>query len=338
MSYGFKLLCLSLAAFFIVHFAAAMVVNWLAPAAIRAAGRMRAHSAARFLLMVRLAPVAIAILAVAALCVPSYIRFEPDAEAEQVGWACLIAAMLSIAVCATSLVRGVRAILKSRRWLRDLKKGTHYSVPDPNSLNCPGAVGVDRAVRPLFQQLRIVEGNTVALAGLIAPRVIVSREVIRTLSPAEFDAALRHERAHADSRDNLKRLLMLLAPDALPFFPARFPAIERAARKFSEWAADDRAVNGDPERSVALASALVRVARMAAKTVHAAPHPSPLVTSLIDGDLTARVDRLLSASPQGEPDRFTPMALVLGGIALASLLVRPGALISVYELLERLMK
>ena len=91
MSYGFKLSCLSLAAFFLVHLAAAMAMGWLAPSAIRMAGRMRARAAARFLLTVRLAPLGMAIV-VAALCVPSYLWFEPNV-AEEVGPACLIAAI-----------------------------------------------------------------------------------------------------------------------------------------------------------------------------------------------------------------------------------------------------
>lgn len=312
MSYAFKLFCVSLAAAFLVHFAAALAVNALAAPAMRAAGRMRARAAARFLLMLRLAPSGLAIFAVAALCVPSYLWFEPNAKGEGVGPGCLILAILAAGVCARSAVRAIGAILESRRWVRDCERHGH-------------------AARVAGTPAWIVPGNAVALAGLIRPRVIVAGDVFRGLSPSELEAAVRHENAHAASRDNWKLLLMLLAPETLPFFAGRFAAIEHAAKRFSEWAADDRAAGGDPERSLALASALVRVARLGAS-----PAPAPLVTAFIDADLTARVDRLLAAHPQGGPDRWTPAVLALAATAFATVILWPGALFSVYDLLERL--
>lgn len=293
MSYGSKLACLSLSVFFIVHCAAAIFASLSAPLAIRAAGRMRARSAARFLLTVRFAPVAIALFVVAALCIPSYLRFEPEVGSEQTGAACVIAAALCVAVWAISLLRSVRAILRSRE----------------------------------------VQGIAVGLAGVVRPRVVVASEVRRLLSPEELDAALRHERAHAVSRDNLKRLLVLLAPDVFPFFRGGFANLERAWKKFAEWSADDRSVNGDAERSLALASALVRVARLGAPVQSA-----PLVTCLTDGDLAARIDRLLRPVPEGRPDRWTPAICVLSGIALAAVILQPAAWAGVYAVLERLIR
>lgn len=296
MSYFFKLSCLSFAVFFIVHTAAALLVNTLVPFAIRAAGRMQASAAARFLLMVRLAPAGIALFSVAALCMPSYLRFEPDTEFEEVGVVCLVCVLLTVALLARSLWRIAVAILNTRDWLRNP-----------------------------------VRGNTIALAGFIHPRVIVSDTVMRALSADELDAAVRHERAHAASRDNLKRMLITLAPETLPFLPARFTTIENAWKKFSEWSADDRAASGDPQQSIALASALVRVAKLGA-----APAPSPLVTFLIDGDLNTRIDRLLAGPPQGSPDRWTPAMLAAAGTLAAFLMLSPAALMPVHELLELL--
>ncbi len=293
MSYGSKLACLSLAAFFIVHCAAAIFASISAPWAIRAADRMRARAAARFLLTVRFAPAAIALFVVAALCVPSYLSFEPKAAAEEPGAVCLLMAALCASVWAISLARGARAIQRSRD----------------------------------------ARGFTVALSGVLRPRVIVSNEVRRALSPEELDAALRHEHAHTASHDNLKRLLVLLAPDVFPFFRGGFANLERAWKKFAEWSADDRSVNGDAERSLALASALVRVARLGAPAQSA-----PLVTCLTDGDLAARVDRLLRPATEGSPDRWTPAACVLGGIALAAVILQPAAWAVVYDVLERLIR
>jgi Peptidase family M48 len=292
VSYGFKLLCLSLAAFYIVHAAAAMLVSFAAPLAIRAAGRMRARSAARFLLAMRFAPFAIAFFVVSALCVPSYLSFEPAATTEEAGALCLGAAALCVAIWGVSLARGIRAFVDSRDAL----------------------------------------GSTIALVGIVHPRVVVHEEVRRVLSSEELDAALRHERAHAQSRDNLKRLLMLLAPDAAPFLRAGFASIEGAWKKFAEWAADDEAVAGSADRSVALASALVAVARLGCVKQPA------LVTSLLDHDLPPRVNRLLSRAPEQIANRRTPVLAALGAVGLAAVIVRPAALVAVYDLLERLIQ
>lgn len=291
MSYGFKLAFVSLAAFFFVNLATAAAASWLAPAAIRSAGRMRARSAARLLLILRLAPTASALCIVATLCIPSYLRFEPDYSAESVGAVCLIAAILCMTAGGASLIRAARAIARSRR-AKDLRVG---------------------------------------LAGVIHPRVIVSKEVQSLLSAEELDVALRHESAHAASRDNLKRLFILLTPDALPCFPG-LASLECAWKKFAEWAADDDAVNGDPKRAVALASALVSVARLGPPARYA------LVTSLTEDNLAGRIGRLLAPEAKADPGHWTAAVGTAGVIALLTATLWPGGLPIVYAVLERLIQ
>src|SRR5207245_1096054 len=98
----------------------------------------------------------------------------------------------------------------------------------------------------------------------------------------------------------LKHLAMLLAPEALPFFRG-FGALERGWARFTEWAADDRAVAGDSRRSLSLAAALVRVTRIGGIT-----HPTPLVAPIVSplmadsNDLSKRVERLLRPAPPRE--------------------------------------
>ena len=78
-----------------------------------------------------------------------------------------------------------------------------------------------------------------------------------------------------NSADNFKRLLLLLAPDALPFLRGS-AAVERAWLRFTEWAADDSAVNQDAACSLSLAEALVRVARLGV-----AAHASSLISHFV---------------------------------------------------------
>jgi beta-lactamase regulating signal transducer with metallopeptidase domain len=172
---------------------------------------------------------------------------------------------------------------------------------------------------------------------MIRQRVVISREVLQALSPEQLDVALAHERSHRRWHDNLKRLLLLLAPDVLPCFRG-FAALERGWGRFSEWAADDGAIGQDRRRSLSLATALVRVARMGV-----AFRPSVLTTCLVasESDLSARVDRLLSPRREWEQPLggiyplAAPTAILITAF-LAAVMVRPATFYSVHELLEHL--
>ena len=179
---------------------------------------------------------------------PSYLWLEPETNAEEVGIACLSSALLAAAIWTISIVRGARTAARSARLARDCKRlGRLSTVP-----------GTLQPVWTLNSSAPFL-----ALVGVFASRIAISRPVIKALSTSQLAAALRHENAHRISRDNLKRLLLLLAPPLLPGFRG-FDAIERNWARFTEWAADDDAVAGDAHLSLSLAAALVRIARMSA--------------------------------------------------------------------------
>src|SRR6185437_807949 len=106
-------------------------------------------------------------------------------------------------------------------------------------------------------------------------------------------------RAHAESLDNLKRLLLCAAPGILPF-AAGFRAIEREWAKLAEWAADDRAAQGDAGQSLTLAEALVRMARIGSLS-RCSPLVSPFASAT--SDVAERVNRLLGRTNGGAPVR-----------------------------------
>lgn len=315
-----RLLCLSLATFVLVHLALGLGVSLIARPAARFGESIRPHLAARCLLVLRLLPAAGAAFIVVALCLPSYLWLEPEAPTERVGFGCLAVALLGLAMWGISLARGLRAAAGSRRFLRRCQRAGRPA-------RLPGVWIVDGAA-PL-----------VALGGIVRPRLVISRGVVSALSPDELGAALRHERAHWTSRDNLKRLCILLTPGILPFVGSS-RTLERGWRKFTEWAADDRAVAGSARRAFALAAALVRVARMTAD----APQ-SPLARTLLgDSDqLSARVDRLLRPVPPARllagPRPILALSatlLMAGSLALA--ILQPAALYSVHLALEHLVE
>lgn len=320
--YLVRLLCLSFASFFLIYLGLSLVSLAFAPAAMRLARRIAPAAATRLLLAVRLFPLALSLFVVFGLCLPSYLLLEPDLSVERIGWACLAAALAGALAWAISIGRATLAASGSFACLR----------------RCRG-LGSEIRLRGESLPVSVIEGEAplLVLAGLVRSRIVLSGAVLRSLPSAQLAVALGHERAHAVSRDNLKRLLLLLAPDPVPFFRG-LERLDRTWAKYAEWAADDRAVAGDAGRSLSLASALVRMARLGVGN-----RPAPLMASLLtaDDDLSARVDRLL------RPDAPAPRRCDRGawalGVALAAaftllltVMLQPATLDSVHLLLEHL--
>ena len=296
--YFARLLCLCFAAFFWLHLLSVAAAAALANRAVERARRMGPAAGARVLLALRRAPALIAGGIAAGLCAPSYLRFEPEPALEHIGLFCLASALAGVWVCVAGMARGARAATRSARV-------------------CEAASESDAPV--------------LMLAGVFRPRLVISRGMRQALTREQLAVALRHERAHGEARDNLKRLLILLTPDALPFVRG-LAAVERGWSRLAEWAADDRAVRGSRNRSLALASALVRVARWGS-----APRTQALATRLLGdpADLAARVDRLLEGPVvSAVQPRFWPAVTVAACGAVAAL--HPSALALVHEALEAL--
>lgn len=349
-SYLLRLLWLSLACFFLVNLVLGAMMACGASRWVRLADRMKPRNAARFLLALRLLPGAGALLAVAGICVPSYLWLEPRGASEEVGAAFLAVALLGAVICGMSLARAIKAVVESRRYIRDCQRAGKKILIAGEPVWVVEGKGRIIALAGMFRPVVLISGESIsALGGLTQVTGLTETGLTETRLPkvddAELNAVLRHERGHALSNDNLKRLALTLAPDVLPFVRRGFSTIERGWAKFAEWAADDYAAMGDPALSMSLASALVRVAR-----IPAGPATPAFLTPFIDGDFSARVDRLLadpgSAEPAWRPlfsaGAFWARAFwATIGVAAAVaflLLLRPASLVSAHMLLERLIK
>jgi Zn-dependent protease with chaperone function len=318
--YWLRLLFLSLASFFVLNALVGLAARLATRTAVRIGEKLPPRAAARLLLAMRFLGPALGLVFVLGLCVPSYLRFEPRAESERIGMLCIALGVCGAAGWFGSLSRAGSSLAASLRLTRLWKhKGQMSPLPGEE-----------------FSAVVLEKGSPLlALAGVFRPRLVVSRGLLGALSNEQLAVALQHENAHRTSRDNLKRLALLLAPEALPFVK-NFALLEREWAKFSEWAADDDAVRGDSRRAVLLADALVRVARLGTD-----PLLSYLHTSLLGGhqDLSARVDRLLhlnmspavANAPKWSRALTSGLCLAVCAVAVG---IGPVALSSVHRLLE----
>jgi len=197
---------------------------------------------ARRLLALRLAPAFVSLAVVVVLFMPAHLWLEPAKADERIGFVPMILAVSGLFLLVRAAFRSARAIRRSVRLAavtprRELRRG------GVQLLEVPGLRGV-------------------ALAGIFRPRILIGTRARRVLTSAELDLAVAHEQAHRQAGDNLSRALMLCAPDFLGFF-TEARRLERMWEAEAECLADAAAVNGNPVRATRLASALVKVARLA---------------------------------------------------------------------------
>jgi Peptidase family M48 len=315
LPYTARLICISFAAFFAIHFTVGLIVSLASPRLIGYAFRMIPRRGAAFLLLARFIPALLATILVVAFCIPSYVLLEPELSAEELSLTSLLFAAGCVLLWCLSIGRGISAALRSNLFLqRCHREGLAADFAGERS-------------RALIIDARL---PVLALSGIFRHRLVVSRRILDELTTDQLSAALLHERAHRASHDNLKRLLFRTSPEIFPFV-RMFGSLEAAWARLAEWAADDEATAGDAIRSVDLAGALVRVARLGA-----ASPPAPLWTSLLPNadDLTIRVDRLLSGNHSDNRRSFAFLVVPI----VAGLIVwpasQPAVLAAVHSLLE----
>src|SRR3989440_3017462 len=226
MMYALLGLCLALATLLTVNALAALVVAGLWRGLLaRWTRAWSAHARAQLLFALRLAPFALALLFVAALIVPSYLRYEPEATVEAVSLKLAALAAISIIGLALALWRGLIAWRTTRRLVADWLR---HAEP----ITLPGVA------LPAFRVAH--KFPVIAVVGALRPRLFVAQQLFDALSPLELSAALAHERGHLAARDNLKRTLLRACRDVLMIVPAG-RTLDRAWAESVEAAADEHA-------------------------------------------------------------------------------------------------
>lgn len=300
-------LTLALAWFAVVNLALCVAV--VIVAAVAGARDIRRPG---FWLGMRLLPAAAAAVFVVILFVPSYWRYEPREMVEGFDVSLTILALAALAIAGGAIHRGVRSwrrvARRSERWMRSAQ---------------PLALDAGKAALPAFAI--DAEQPMIALVGIVRPRLLVTRGLLKILTPAELAASVAHELCHQRALDNLKRLAMSVAPDVLSLFGAA-AAIERKWASAAEHIADRRAGRDGAAVRCALASALVKVARLMPEHPPAA---EPVSTLVGGGEITSRVQALLS---DREPSGGRSHLRLLGGAAVIGIL----AFVAVYPLLLRI--
>lgn len=235
---------------------------------------------ARLFAQARLAPLAGAVAFVPVVVV-AFLRFEP-ARGDEVAGPVLLGlagcAVLAIGEAAWAAVSSVRATARLRAaW-----------QASATPLQVAGWQG------PAWQ---IDEPAPVAaVVGVRRPALFLSSRVVTGCSAAELAAIAAHESAHVRAHDNLVRWAFRITPGAR--------LASRVARGLdAQWTAAAEEVADGHARVVAgggaLASALVKVARLAAGGVP----PAAIASAFVGGDsLEHRVRRVLAPAAGGARD------------------------------------
>jgi Zn-dependent protease with chaperone function len=270
----------------------ACAVVWLA--------RSRRPHLPAFLFGWRVLPAALATTFVAGVFAPSHWMYEPREFVEGFDVSLSALALVAVAVLCAAAVRGVAA------W-RDASSRARTWMRRAEAVTLPGAS------IPAFQI--DADEPMMALVGVVRPRLLVTRGLVDALTSAELEASVAHELGHQCAWDNLKRLAMRAAPDVLAWLPAA-RALEARWVSSSEHAADRLAGRDDAAARCALASALLKVARLT-------PQPTrlvePICTLVGEGEIASRVEQLLDDRMFAIPTRRLGPASVGAALALLPL-------------------
>ena len=232
-----------------------------------------ARGAADLLFTLRVLPLSLSVFFTLAFTLPSFLLLEPRATGEAIGAAPLALGLCCLVLLGAGVARAALAHLRASRalvsWLNGSALMGRHIKESGNTV-------------PIFRIGN--DAPTLTVAGVCAPKVLVSEAAIAALTSRELRTALRHEIAHAVRYDNLRKLLFRFS-----VFPA-MGELEHAWSEETEMAADDAAVSSFHD-ALDLAAALIKVSRLGPEQ-----SSGELTMALLHSStaLSARVHRLVA--------------------------------------------
>ena len=230
----------------------------------------------------RTAPLWVSFGTVLLFTIPGFFSFEPREQQEAIGWVAWSGSAAGAALLAIGFWRTLAACREARSFQRQ------FFLQVTVTRTCEGAL------------IHVVRHETSAIMvlGLFRPIVLVSSAALELLDEAELAAAVRHEIAHANTYDNLKKLVLGFCG-----FPG-FQQLEKLWLQDAEIAADSAATYDDAS-ALDLASAILKMARF--PTTLKQPRLSQALASGSGAAITKRVERLItyprSSAVQGSADK-----------------------------------
>lgn len=261
-------LAIASSVFFLVYvvLSATVAITWRT--LVRRMQNTSPRQTANLLFVLRLAPLATALLVTAAFTVPSFLLFEPRSIHEPLGIPPIVLGFFGLLLLLTGLTRCAIS------WQRAAQIVRNWMALAGNAPVEKDKVTRVSAAAPLF-----------CTVGILRPRVVVSAGVESLLSPSELRTAIQHETAHVRRRDNLQKLLLRFVS-----FPG-FDSFDAVLFEAMEIAADDAAVSTRLE-ALDLAAAILKLSQAA--PVIAIPELSTGLVHSPAATLNTRIELLLA--------------------------------------------
>ncbi len=239
-----------------------------------------AQTQARFVFILRVFPFVVALVCVGAFLLPAYLLFEPHSSEEIVSVKLALLASASGIGIALAAFRLFGTWWRTRRLVADwVKRGA--------------SVNIDNVDIPAYRILHPFP--VVAVVGMFRPRLFIASQIFQSLGEAEFRAVIAHEYGHLQAFDNFKRAILRVCRDLL-IFPFDH-SLDRVWAESAESAADEYAAQiGGASTAVDLASALIKIARIAPRGAKPAIPAGAFLLEAETADVTCRVRLLLQLS------------------------------------------
>ncbi|MCA1591541.1 MAG: M56 family metallopeptidase [Acidobacteria bacterium] len=298
-------ICLALAALFTLNALASLAAAAIWRSLKRPVEQCAASTRAATLFALRISPPAISLVCVLALLIPTYIEREPRTTQEAIGVKLILLALISCAGIGLAVWKGLAAWRATSRLIADWMR---HAEP----IRLPGL--------PMPAYLLQHSFPVIAVVGVLRPRLFIASQVFGALSHEEIAAAIAHESGHICSRDNLKRALLRACHDTLTVIPWG-RSLEREWAQASEASADEYAARAGTSVALDLASALVKIARLAPASARPAMPAGAFLIGDSEGGVEWRVHRLLMlATAQGGMNNIgdmLPRLIIWGGLSMA---------------------